>query len=158
MPELACLPSATHAFATPRHHVGKQELAAVLPDCGWLTELRLTGNCVADAGATALAKAMRGAPSLRRLRLSSNCIGDAGGSALATALAPAPLANGSGGGGGGGGGSVLCPLRRLELAHNRIGSSAAAELCRVLPATTQLTYLDVEANRCVAMPHRGHWA
>ena len=132
-PEVLSKAPPKHAKSPTLTHAG---IAQSLAACPWLVELRLAGNAIGDAGATALAAALPRC-ALRGLRLSANRIGDAGGAALAAALL-APAVDG-----------IPTPpplLRRLELGYNRMRGAAAAELARALPRCA-LTYIDLEANR-----------
>eukprot|EP00286_Rhodomonas_abbreviata_P027958 CAMPEP_0181306148 /NCGR_PEP_ID=MMETSP1101-20121128/10133_1 /TAXON_ID=46948 /ORGANISM="Rhodomonas abbreviata, Strain Caron Lab Isolate" /LENGTH=136 /DNA_ID=CAMNT_0023412161 /DNA_START=264 /DNA_END=671 /DNA_ORIENTATION=+ len=69
---------------------GAKALAEALKHCPNLTDLRLYGNKISDAGAKALAEALKHCPNLTTLHLQRNNISDAGAKALAEALKHCP--------------------------------------------------------------------
>ena len=92
-----------------------EDVRALTPLGATLQRLELGGNpSLGDAGACAVASALRGARSLQWLGLDSAGVHDDGGCALAAALR---------------GGSAL---RELGLQHNRLGDRAAADLAAAL--------------------------
>ena len=100
---------------------------------GGATELDLGRKWLGDAGAAALATALRSGAGaeLTTLRLSANDIGPQGALALADALA----AHGG-------------ALTALDLTDNRIGATGAAAIARALETNSVLAVVDLSKNRC----------
>jgi len=102
---------------------GAAALAEALKANKMLTNLYLYGNSIGDAGAAALAEALKANTMLTALYLDSNSIGDAGAAALAEAL------------------KANKTLTALYLSSNSIGDAGAAALAEALKANTMLTAL-----------------
>jgi len=99
-------------------------LALVLPLCGRLQRLLLSGNDIGNTGAAAIATALgNGAVrNLNTLALDNNLIGDAGASSLFQQLSPGD------GGTESGGVRPLQELKNLTLANNSINDSSITAL------------------------------
>lgn len=91
-----------------------------------INSLKLSRNCIGDAGVVQLAAALRVTSSLTSLSLAYNGVGDAGAAALSHAL------------------RVNTSLLHLDLAHNRVRAAAAALLCA---AASSLTSLSLKYNQ-----------
>ena len=94
-----------------------------------LTILGLNSNQIGNAGASALADALRVNTSLTELNLYNNQIGDAGATALADAL------------------KLNTSLTTLNLNSNQIGDDGASALADALKTNTNLTILSLYSNQ-----------
>jgi hypothetical protein len=108
---------------------GAQALAAALKTNTALTTLDLSYNDLGDAGAQALAAALKTNPSLATLQLGSNQLGEAGAQALAAAL------------------KTNTALTTLYLGGNQLGDAGAQALAEVLKTNTALTTLYLGGNQ-----------
>jgi tetratricopeptide (TPR) repeat protein len=91
--------------------------------------LLLDVNGIADAGATALAEALRWSPGLTALGLSGNAVSNAGATALAAALIAHPA------------------LEEVILDGNRVGLAGVEALSRALDANPRIRRLGLSQNR-----------
>ena len=125
-PRLAALVATTHTLDLSHTDLGPTGLRTLLADDRLATVrvLRLDGNRLGDAGATALAAAKL--PHLRELHLAANEIGDTG----AAALAGSPL---------------LSRLRLLGLRNNAL-TAAADVVLRESPYWHWRTVIETEAS------------
>ena len=93
-----------------------------------LTALDVNSNSIGDAGASALAEALKVNKTLMMLNVHNNDIGDHGASALADAL------------------KVNKTLTKLSLYRNSIGATGASALAEALKVNKTLTELNVAGN------------
>lgn len=109
---------------------GARALSRALASNHTLQALRLSRAWVTDAGAIYLARGLRDNVGLHRLELAYSQIEVDGSAAVASALAtnsgPRPAA---------------CPLRHLDLSHNRLGDLGVAAMGAHLGSATELREL-----------------
>mgnify|MGYP001807055674 CR=1 FL=1 len=123
---------------------------------GPLEQVSLAGNALYDAGTTALAAALGGAPSLESLDLRENGISDAGVAALLPLVGGGAGADGRrmlggasrrGSAGGAAGASSSVGLQGLVLDGNRIHNSGGQALLEAVTAAPGLWRFSAEANK-----------
>jgi Leucine Rich repeat len=107
---------------------GKETLRRMSENDPTLTKLSFYNNSIGDAGASALAEALKVNKTLTELVVYRNIIGDAGASALAEAL------------------KVNKTLTELNVYGNSIGAAGASALVEALKVNNTLTELDVSGN------------
>ena len=105
-------------------------MSTALASNSTLRALRLCRAWVTDAGAVCLARGLRDNAGLHRLELAYDKIEVNGGAALAGALANKAGAH-----------VAACPLRHLDLSHNRLGDLGMATMAPDLAAAPQLQEL-----------------
>ena len=113
-----------------RAGVDMERLAQLLPTLRTLDSLLLPCNALGDIGATQLAAALSGHPSVRRLSLAFNRIGDLGAHALADMLRD----NAS--------------ITSCNLYGNRIGDAGARDIGRALHENFYVRDLNLGCNAC----------
>ncbi|CAM9179444.1 unnamed protein product [Phaeothamnion confervicola] len=162
---LECVPTSLetlHFYNNMSGDGGAHALAAILPLCPRLRDLRFSGTRAGADGSMAVADALAGSPAARdgtleRLDLADNSFGAAGGRALAEALLLQPglvsLNLRDGGLGTDGLGHILAGLARtapgltfLDVSGNDLDADAARPLARCLATKPALTTFLAEEN------------
>eukprot|EP00937_MAST-01D_sp_MAST-1D-sp2_P002166 g2166.t1 len=133
------LPTAAQRRALfAEHHAARQrrELGLVQRNARARTAVELAGFWLGDAGAAALAAALRSNRRVARLGLADNCIGAAGVRALCSVLAPRVAPRGP----------AKLTLTSLDLGGNQLGDEGALALAALLDGHGALRRLQLRAN------------
>ncbi|XP_011270487.1 hypothetical protein, variant 1 [Capsaspora owczarzaki ATCC 30864] len=108
---------------------GAQAIAVALKVNTTLTKIDLHGNQIGEVGAQAIAEALKVNTTLTKLYLRGNRVGDAGAQAIAEAL------------------KVNTTLTKLYLQYNQIGHVGAQAIADALKVNTTLTQFDLQDNQ-----------